>query len=302
MKIRKSYSFLYMPEGDGRTREVRVPRSAILGTALVVLLLLTTAAFYTVDWATGVAWRPGGSPLALDNQALQQQVASYQTQVTAMQADLDEVFAYQQALAAAVNITPLDAEVRQAGIGGREPLQVTGELSGLRQAPDLDLLLRQSKIQRAGMAAIIDSLAARDDVRQHVPSIRPCDVGWLSSRFGKRRDPFTGKQAFHRGIDFSVPTGTPVRVTADGVVTKVEKQRGFGRVVKVSHGNGLETVYGHLQEAQVKVGQQVSRGEVIALSGNSGRSTGPHLHYEVRVAGRAVNPLTYILDTYAELP
>jgi len=301
MKIRKSYSFLYIPEGDGRTREVHVPRVAILGGAVLLLLLVTTAAFYTVDWTTGVAWRPGGSPVVLDNQALQQQVNRYESQVVAMQADLDEVFAYQQALAAAVDITPLDAEVRRAGIGGREPLQITGELAGLHSAPDLDQLLRQSRIQRAGMAAIIDSLSARDDVRQHVPSIRPCDVGWLSSRFGKRRDPFTGKQAFHRGIDFSVPVGTPVRVTADGTVVTVEKQRGFGRVVKVDHGNGIQSVYGHLQEASVKRGQKVSRGDVIALSGNSGRSTGPHLHYELRVAGRAVNPLSYILDTYAEL-
>jgi murein DD-endopeptidase MepM/ murein hydrolase activator NlpD len=149
------------------------------------------------------------------------------------------------------------------------------------------------------MAALLDSLAARRETRDSMPSIRPCDIGWLSSRYGKRRDPFTGRQAFHRGIDFSLPVGTPVRVTAAGTVIVVEKQRGLGRVVKVDHGNGLVTVYAHLQEAAVSVGQDVARGDVIARSGNSGRSTAPHLHYEVRVAGRSVNPLTYILDTYA---
>ena len=91
------------------------------------------------------------------------------------------------------------------------------------------------------------------------------------------------------------------RVTADGVVASVEKQRGLGRLVKVDHGNGVVTVYAHLQESRVKKGQRVGRGEVIALSGNSGRSTAPHLHYEVRVRDRAVNPLNYILDTYADL-
>jgi murein DD-endopeptidase MepM/ murein hydrolase activator NlpD len=91
-----------------------------------------------------------------------------------------------------------------------------------------------------------------------------------------------------------------VRATAAGRVVSVEKQRGLGRLVKIDHGGGVLTVYAHLQESRVRKGQTVARGDVIALSGNSGRSTAPHLHYEVRIGGRPVNPLTYILDSYAE--
>lgn len=301
MKLRRRYTFLYLPEDEGRTREFHIHRVAIVGAASLLLILLTTAVFYAVDWSVGVAWRPGGSPLALQNEALQREVAGVESRIAAMQDDLDQVFDYQQALAVAVDVTPLAAEVRAAGIGGREPLRQRSELGGLISSPDLDHLIRQARIQRAGMAAILDTLASRQSERDRVPSIRPCDVGWLSSRYGKRRDPFTGRQAFHRGLDFSVPAGTPVRATAAGVVALVEKQRGLGRLIKIDHGNGIVTVYAHLQETRVEQGQDVARGDVIALSGNSGRSTAPHLHYEVRVAGRSVNPLTYVLDTYAGL-
>lgn len=300
MNLRKRYSFLYIPDDDGRTREMRVPRLVIAGTILAVFVLLVAGGLYVVDWVQGVAWRPGGSPVVLQNLELRNEVGRFESRITAMQADLDDVFAYQQRLAEAIDVRPLDTEARAAGIGGREPLAVTSELATVRSLPDLEQLLHQSRIQRAGMAALLDTLATRAEMRDRIPSIRPCDVGWLSSRFGKRKDPFTGKQAFHRGLDFSIPAGTPVRTTADGVVKTVEKQRGLGRLVKIDHGDGLLTVYGHLQRAKVKTGQHVSRGDVIALSGNSGRSTAPHLHYEVRVAGRVVNPLTYILDTYAE--
>jgi len=146
---------------------------------------------------------------------------------------------------------------------------------------------------------VLDTLAARGSVRAHLPSIRPTDTGWLSSRFGFRPDPFTGKEIFHRGLDFAVPRGTEVRCTGDGLVAAVQNQRGFGRVVKIDHGNGVQTVYAHLSEPLVKKGQRVQRGAIIARSGNTGRSTAPHLHYEIRVAGHPVNPLTYILDSYA---
>lgn len=300
MKLRKRYSFLYLPDGDGQSREFRVPAWSMALAAGGVLLLLVVAGLYAVDWHVGVAWRPGGSPLAQENQVLQREVNRFDSRVAALQQDLDRVFDYQQLVAAAVDVEPLDAEARAAGIGGRAPLQVTDELVGVSGEPDLESLLYQARIQHRGMMALLDTLEARQDVRDRIPSIRPCDIGWLSSRFGMRRDPFTNKQTFHRGLDFSLPKGTPVRVTADGVVRSVEKQRGLGRLVKVDHGNGVMTVYAHLQEAKVEKGQQVRRGDVIALSGNSGRSTAPHLHYEVRVRDRSVNPLTYILDTYAD--
>ncbi len=304
MRLQKRYSFLFIPEGDGRSREFRVPRWTILSALAVVSVLALGAALYVVDLQAGAAWRPGGSPLARENQQLRQDVDRSAARVASLQQDLDAVFAYQQMVAAAVDVTPLDAEARLAGVGGRGSL-TSGELGLAAETTagalpaDLESILNQARIQRQGMAALLDTLGARRDVRDRIPSIRPCDIGWLSSRYGMRRDPFTGKQTFHRGLDFSLPVGTPVRATAAGVVRSVEKQRGLGRLVKIDHGGGVLTVYAHLQEARVSRGDRVERGQVIALSGNSGRSTAPHLHYEVRIGGRSVNPLTYILDTYA---
>ena len=304
MQLKKRYSFLYLPDGQGPSRTIRLPVWSVHLAAMAVAGLLLVAGLYIVDWSLGTAWRPGGSPLAVQNDLLRRDAARFESRLASIQGDLDAVFAYQQMVAAAVDLQPLDAQVRAGGVGGRGPLQAMRELPDQPAQPaiaDLESLLRQARIQRQGLAAMIDSLAARQDSRDRLPSIRPCDTGWISSRFGMRTDPFTNKQAFHRGLDFSVPVGTPVRATADGVIASVEKQRGLGRMIKIDHGGGVMTIYGHLQTVQAARGQKVLRGEVIALSGSSGRSTAPHLHYEIRIGGHAVNPLTYILDSYAEL-
>ncbi len=118
--------------------------------------------------------------------------------------------------------------------------------------------------------------------------------GWISSSFGERRDPFTGDGSFHPGIDIAVDVGTPVHVTANGVVVYAARLGGYGRCVIVNHGHGFSTVYAHLSGFSVTAGEQVTEGEVIGYTGDSGRSTGPHLHYEVRINGVPVNPYKYL--------
>ena len=127
------------------------------------------------------------------------------------------------------------------------------------------------------------------------PSIWPAK-GWLSSRFGYRISPFTGKKEFHKGLDIATRSGNPVIAPADGVVSRIGCDHGYGNLLSLKHGYGLMTRYAHLQKILVKKGQYVKRGETIALVGNSGRSTGPHLHYEVHLNKVAVNPLRYILN------
>ncbi len=126
-----------------------------------------------------------------------------------------------------------------------------------------------------------------------VPLGKPCR-GYISSYYGYRRDPFTGKRAFHSGIDIVARYGAPVRATADGVVWRVGYSRGLGRYVKIRHKHGFMTVYGHLRKYVVKRGERVKKGEIIGYVGNTGRSTGPHLHYEIRRWGRSLNPLRFI--------
>jgi murein DD-endopeptidase MepM/ murein hydrolase activator NlpD len=125
------------------------------------------------------------------------------------------------------------------------------------------------------------------------PTVSPVN-GILGSTFGGRSDPLSGKHKFHTGVDLEVPPGTPVCVTADGVVTGAKWSGAYGKLVKVDHGNGIETYYAHLSTFLVRPGQAVLRGQVIALSGRTGRVTGPHVHYEVRLRGTPVNPLDYL--------
>ncbi len=127
-----------------------------------------------------------------------------------------------------------------------------------------------------------------------IPSVQP--VGRLSytSNFGIRSDPFRGTAAMHAGVDIPGPVGTPIYATADGIIDHAARQGGYGNMVEINHGKGIATRYGHLSRILVDDGQKVTRGQLIALMGSTGRSTGPHLHYEVRIDGHAVNPVPFL--------
>jgi len=310
MKLKRSYTFLYMPDDHGESRVLRLPRGLNVGAGAAVVLLVLGATLYGVGLGHGSGWLPGGSRQARENRVLKDAIFALEDKVGDLQVELDGVRDVQVQVAHVVNLPLVDDETYAAGIGGRGDAfsglaevpgveLVDGEVGASGLGAEIDRMLRQARIQKQGYLAMLDTLEARAVVRQHIPSIRPVSTGWLSSRFGFRPDPFTGQQTFHRGLDFSTPVGTPVHVTGDGTVSAVQTQRGFGKVVKIDHGNGVETVYAHLDKILVKKGQKVARGDLIANSGSSGRSSAPHLHYEIRVSGRPVNPITYILDTYA---
>ena len=145
------------------------------------------------------------------------------------------------------------------------------------------------------LASLHKSLVTKRDILACTPSIRPVD-GWVTSRFGRRKSPFTGQTEFHRGLDLAAAKGTPVKAPANGRVTFVGKKGAMGMAVVVDHGHGMVTRYGHLNKIFKKKGDWVKRGETIAEVGMSGRTTGPHLHYEVHVNGIPVNPAKYVLN------
>jgi len=149
--------------------------------------------------------------------------------------------------------------------------------------------------QELNFEDLIKHLEKKKNLLASTPSIRPVD-GWITSKFGYRKSPFTGKRTFHSGLDISNKTGTKIIATANGKVSYAAPKRNFGNLVIIDHGYGRVTKYGHLEKILVKPGQRVKRGEVIALLGNTGKSTGPHVHYEVRINGVPTNPLKYILN------
>jgi len=143
---------------------------------------------------------------------------------------------------------------------------------------------------------LLEQLLVVDYFQQmHTPAGNPTVKGWISSRYGKRKDPFTGRKTMHKGVDVAGKSGSGVVVTADGVVSKAEKTAGYGYLIEVDHGHGISTRYAHNKTSKIKVGDRVKQGQIIATMGSSGRSTGPHVHYEVLVDGKHVNPHKYIM-------
>lgn len=204
--------------------------------------------------------------------------------------------------AVSVSLEPLDQMFRQAGLPADSIIETvrrgyTGQggpltpitMSTKGSGPDPDSLRANQILER------LDSLNLYRIAVQKTPFAEPVRGAFrYTSGFGPRRDPKTGRTRVHEGTDFAASHGTPIHATADGVVSHAGWQGGYGRLVKIRHDFGLETRYAHLSNIRVREGQRVSRGDRIGDMGNTGRSTGTHLHYEVRINGRPVNPMTYI--------
>ncbi|MDB4409400.1 M23 family metallopeptidase [Gammaproteobacteria bacterium] len=159
----------------------------------------------------------------------------------------------------------------------------------MMDALDSEMQDREQKL------SVLESLLMSRSLHERVmPSGKPVADGWLSSRYGKRNDPFTGKQDFHKGLDFAGKKGSEVVAVGDGVVSWAGKRSGYGNLIEVNHGNGYSTRYGHNQKHLVKVGEKVIKGQQIALMGSTGRSTGPHVHFEMLHDGKTINPTKYI--------
>lgn len=159
-----------------------------------------------------------------------------------------------------------------------------------------ELLALQQQLDDRGhqLEALESLLRTRTVARRVEPAGAPVTGGWISSAYGRRTDPITHERAFHSGIDFAGREGMPIQAVADGVVTWSAPRYGYGNLVEITHGNGLVTRYAHNKENRVQVGDRVSKGDVIALMGSTGRATGPNLHFEVLRNGRTVNPARYV--------
>jgi murein DD-endopeptidase MepM/ murein hydrolase activator NlpD len=183
-------------------------------------------------------------------------------------------------------------------MGGPEEPVATGsnvavpEVVEAMQTLDLQLDSREAQL------GVLESVIANQNLKQRVyPQGRPVSSGWISSYFGKRTDPFTGKPANHTGIDFAGKAGADVIAVADGVVTWSSKRYGYGLMVEINHGNGYTTRYAHNAENLVAVGEEVKKGQIVAKMGETGRATGPNLHFEVLRDGRRMNPVNFIRAT-----
>ena len=195
----------------------------------------------------------------------------------------------------------VDIDIRKLGVGGvdhRHPKilnnlapAVSKEISDLQI--DIEKLSRQVNFELASYETIYEKVKTDIDRIRHIPSIRPVSGGYLNSSFGYRQDPIDAVRRFHQGQDFSVPTGTPIFAPADGVVKRAYYIGGFGNHIKLDHSSGYSTTFAHLSKIFVRHGQKIKRGDIIGETGNTGRSTAPHLHYEVHYRGTPKNPADF---------
>lgn len=203
---------------------------------------------------------------------------------------------------------PVPTAIRKAGYGGtnryEELLDMANADLVISNTQKLDLLSKQLYIQSKSFDDVVELCKNHEERLKCIPAIQPVsnkDLRRTASGYGVRIDPIYNTQKFHAGMDFSAPQGTHVYATGDGVVVKSGWETGYGNVIRVDHGFGYETVYAHLHKIDVRAGRKVVRGEVIGEVGSTGKSTGPHLHYEVHVKGRHVNPINYyFMDLSAE--
>ncbi len=216
------------------------------------------------------------------------------TELAGMQSSLWEIEAIASSLSALVELPQeefnFDPAVSQGG-SSQEPARKL-------DWPDLEAQLRQFQLKlerRQKELRVLDNIVKeKKSEKDSVLRGKPVKRGWYSSAFGRRMDPITGRPAWHAGVDFAGKLGSDVIAVASGVVVFSGRKDGYGNLVEIDHGNGVMTRYGHHDELKVEVGDFVKRGEVIGFMGNSGRSTGPHVHLEVLRDGRAVNPLKNI--------
>ena len=302
MNEEKRYKIQFIDSEEDVTRTVRLSlrslRVLAVGAGAAVALLTVGAVLSIYTLMNGEMHASETAQLREANRIQQEQILQVSKKASALQQDLDSLRRAEDGLRAIVGAPPAAAdETVQEGMvaptGGEQHTPTTADLSEALEMIEerlstrrssIDLLAETMRREFPGAASY-----ASDSAPHTTPSIWPA-AGYVSSPYGLR---FNGTE-FHQGIDIAADMGTPIVATADGVVTAAGWNGGYGNMVDVDHGGGIVTRYGHASALAVTVGQQVRRGEVIAYVGSTGRSTGPHVHYEVRVNGAPVNPAGYL--------
>lgn len=298
---KRRWTLVLVPHGSEPSRIVEVSYGVLRLVAgafggLVVLGLL--AGYATVSHTTDLSH---AARLQQENASLAREIGELHGRLATLADTLTRISQRDARIRVLANLDPIDPQVQAAGIGGpASPELAVAGLTGVGRRTadirvDLGALIRRANLLASSFKEAADSLALHTARLAATPSIMPTQ-GWLSSAFSSMRThPILHMARPHEGIDVSAPMGSPIEAPAAGVVTDAGWETGYGNTITIDHGFGIITKFAHASKLLVRNGQRVSRGQRIALVGNSGLATGPHLHYEVRVNGRPVNPLKYVL-------
>lgn len=245
-----------------------------------------------------------------NNKELSRTVKKAKRKISRMDTRVDSLIRKDKALRTYINIPSIDKDINEIGIGGKvvhksksmDDLLPGDTITVSTLMNDLNELERKIKLEKLSYQEIYNAFKDHSKRIKSTPSIRPVNrAAYISDDFGYRRDPFTRKKEFHYGVDYAAPRGTSVLVTADGVVRNTRFSPSFGKIITVDHSSGYTTIYAHLRNFSVNEGEKVSRGEKVGEIGDTGRTTGSHLHYEVRKYGMKKNPMKYYLTGHIRL-
>lgn len=296
-------TIVIVPENSSRMKHFRFSRTFLFSAATILVLSFVAISVVLFDYCMLKSRLPYLGSLEHEVKQQREQIQVFADKIDTLKSNVEELRGFEKKIRVIANVEDPQGEDGVFGIGGSMPSDLASNLpltdkhhSLVREMRDqVDFLCDVSTVQKDAFENLHVYLEGQKSLLASRPSIRPT-TGWISSGFGYRKSPFTGLREFHRGLDIATRMGTPVVAPADGRVTFVGKKGGLGRTVVIDHGHGIVTRYAHLKEFLVKKGARVHRGDQIALVGNSGRTTAPHLHYEVHVDGLPSNPQNYILN------
>jgi len=296
----RQYTVIVVSDHSQAVRKFRLPRrwlrqGALWGGGVLLFAALTIGHYLVLLGASSE-----NRVLKEENAQLRSQILLVQEKVAHIQSTLDRVERFDAKLRTAVTqlqdpernlaigpVGPSEPEAAVPAPAGRENLSaLPGRLSSLET---------EAARQEASLRELQEYFDDQKSLLASTPSLWPTQ-GWVTSDFGVRLDPYSADRSMHQGLDISTPHGQPVQSPSDGTVVFNGTEGGYGKVMVIDHGYGVKTRYGHLSETFVRLGERVARGQKVAAVGNTGRSTGPHLHYEVRVNGIAENPRKFVLE------
>ena len=307
--FKKYFTLIVVPEATSQFRQIRVPHVLVYG-----LIFLLVAAIIGIPTSSYLLVRRYNQMKQVSTSlpSLRKETSDQKFLLEQYERDINELEHVVSRLkldnAKLLNMAGVEhipeAPILFTGIGGGEEHELGSILEKFRLESEEAMLEKIESLAKLKTYAfdqeelshrLMEFFEDQKTLLAATPSIWPTK-GWLTSNFGYRKSPFTGKKTMHSGLDIANKSGTLIVAPADGIVSYSDVKSGFGKVLVIDHGYGYSTFYGHCSKLKKKVGEKVKRGDDIALVGNTGNSTGPHLHYEVRVSGVATDPMKYILD------
>ena len=293
--------YILHSESDNLVNQWHFSNAKILALVSVTLIILGSFLLIGADYVSKVLYDKRLKEFKANYSSVVSNIDKIQSRLKELDQQILDIEEKDKAVRTYAGMPEVDKDIRKLGIGGVR-LKKSNVLDNLAPAVskeisqlhlDIEKLSRQVNFELVSYEKIYDRVKGDIDRIRHIPSIRPVSGGFLNSSFGYRQDPIDDIRRFHQGQDITVPTGTPIFSPADGVVKRAYYIGGFGNHIKLKHTSGYSTTYAHLSKIFVRHGQKIKRGDIIGETGNTGRSTAPHLHYEVHYRGTPKNPLDY---------